>query len=44
MYDFLSNGGKGKVKRSTIVGDIEVGGLKMVDDVQSFTCKKDSEI
>ena len=36
MFDLLWNGGNGLVKRATIVGDIEDGGLKMVDVKSMF--------
>ena len=36
VYDFLWNGVKGMVKRSTIIGDVDEGGLKMVDVKSMF--------
>lgn len=36
IYDFIWNGGKGMIKRSTLINNIEDGGLKMVDIKSMF--------
>ena len=40
LYDFLWNGGKGFIKRKTIIGNIEQGGLKMIDVNSMFNALK----
>lgn len=40
IFDFLWNGGKGFIKRSSIIGDISDGGLKMVDVKSLFLSQK----
>ena len=38
LYDFLWNGGRGFIKRKTIIGNIDQGGLKMIDINSMFKC------
>ncbi len=40
IYNFLWNGGRGFIKKSTIIGDIDEGGLKMVDVKSIFAAQK----
>lgn len=40
IYKFLWNGGNGFIKKTTIIGDLAVGGLKMIDLKSSFAAQK----
>jgi hypothetical protein len=40
IFDFLWNGGRGFTKRWSVIGDMDVGGLRMVDVKTLFLAQK----